>query len=192
VRPRILGGSSRVRCRPTRHARLGEPSAGQLSHHLREPLALIACANDRGSDASRAADDLVRRASRRSTRGREAWFDDGVEVEDATRRTRLAVERTYLAWWRSGLTSLAVGLGAGKLVPELSSGASWPYELLGVAYSLLGIAFIAFAHRRQRAVEAALRSGEWEPLDQRVAAVLTAVGIVLGAATIAAVLFAGA
>jgi uncharacterized membrane protein YidH (DUF202 family) len=28
-------------------------------------------------------------------------------VEDATRRTRLANERTYLAWWRTGLTALA-------------------------------------------------------------------------------------
>ncbi len=83
-----------------------------------------------------------------------------MEVGDATRRTRLATERTYLAWWRSGLTALAVGLAAGKIVPELSGGASWPYELLGVAYSLLGIAFIAYAHRRQQAVEAAVRRGE--------------------------------
>lgn len=115
----------------------------------------------------------------------------GVRVEDATRRTRLATERTYLAWWRSGLTALAVGLAAGKLVPELSSGASWPYELLGVGYSLLGVAFISYGHRRQHAVEAAVRRGEWAPLDATVAAALTAVGIVLGAATIAAVLFAG-
>jgi putative membrane protein len=70
-----------------------------------------------------------------------------VEVEDATRRTRLATERTYLAWWRSGLAALAVGLAAGRLVPELSSGASWPYELLGVGYSLLGVAFISYGHR---------------------------------------------
>ena len=41
-------------------------------------------------------------------------------VEDATRRTRLANERTYLAWWRTGLTALAVGIGIGKLVPERS------------------------------------------------------------------------
>lgn len=114
-----------------------------------------------------------------------------MEVEDATRRTLLATERTYLAWWRSGLTALAVGLAAGKLVPELSDGASWPYELLGVAYSLLGIAFIAYAHRRQNAVEAAVRRGEWAPLDQRVALFLTVAGVVLGAATIAVVLFAG-
>ena len=115
-----------------------------------------------------------------------------MELEDATRRTRLATERTYVAWWRSGLTALAVGLGAGKLVPELSSGASWPYELLGVGYSLLGIAFIAYAHHRQNAVEAAVRRGEWAPFEPRVAVVLTIVGIVLGAATIAVVLFAGA
>jgi putative membrane protein len=114
-----------------------------------------------------------------------------VEVEDATRRTRLANERTYLAWWRSGLTALAVGLAAGKLVPELSSGAAWPYELLGVAYCLLGLAFIAYGQRRLHAVEAAVRRGEWAPLDERVAVTLTVVGVALGVATILVVLFAG-
>ena len=99
-----------------------------------------------------------------------------VETEDATRRTRLATERTYLAWWRSGLTALAVGLAAGKVVPELSSGASWPFELLGVGYSLLGVAFIFYGYRRQYVVEAAMRRGEWAPFDARVGAVLTAVG----------------
>ena len=112
-------------------------------------------------------------------------------VEDATRRTRLATERTYLAWWRSGLTALGVGLAAGKLVPELSSGASWPYELLGIGYALLGLAFIAYAYRRQQAVEAAVSRGEWAPLDPRVAAALTAVGILLGAGTIVVLLFDG-
>jgi putative membrane protein len=114
-----------------------------------------------------------------------------VEVEDATRRTLLASERTYLAWARSGLTALAVGLAAGKLVPELSSGASWPYELLGVGYSLFGVAFIFYGQRRQNAVEAAVRRGEWTPLDARVMAALTAAGIMLGVATMAVVLFAG-
>jgi putative membrane protein len=114
-----------------------------------------------------------------------------VEVEDATRRTRLATERTYLAWWRSGLTALAVGLAAGKLVPELSSGASWPYEVLGVSYSLLGVAFIGYGYRRQVAVESAVQRGEWAPLDAKVAAALTAVSVLLGAGTIVVLLFAG-
>jgi inner membrane protein YidH len=114
-----------------------------------------------------------------------------VEIEDASRRARIGNERTYLAWWRSGLAALAVGIGAGKLVPELSGGAAWPYELLGVGYALLGIAFIWYGHRRQFLVEAAVRRGEWAPLDSRVAATLTAAGIVLAAATIAVILFAG-
>ena len=40
------------------------------------------------------------------------------QVADASRRTYLAGERTYLAWWRSGLTALAVGalvLGAATI-----------------------------------------------------------------------------
>ena len=73
-------------------------------------------------------------------------------------------------------------------MPELSSGASWPYELLGVGYSLLGIAFIAYGHRRQHVVEAAVRRGEWAPFDASVAAALTAAGVVLGVATIIIVL----
>jgi putative membrane protein len=51
------------------------------------------------------------------------------EAGDATRRTRLANERTYLAWWRTGLTAFAVSLGTGKLVPALTdearAGPTW-------------------------------------------------------------------
>ena len=39
-------------------------------------------------------------------------------VEDATRRTRLASERTYLAWWRTGLTTLAVSWRRGYGIPN--------------------------------------------------------------------------
>ena len=59
-------------------------------------------------------------------------LDDAV---DATRRTRLANERTYLAWWRTGLTAFAISFGAGRIVPELSGGPNWPYELIGVAFA---------------------------------------------------------
>jgi putative membrane protein len=40
---------------------------------------------------------------------------------DASRRTRLANERTQLAWWRTGLTALAVGLAIGRVLPELAA-----------------------------------------------------------------------
>jgi putative membrane protein len=54
------------------------------------------------------------------------------ESRDATWRTRLANERTYLAWWRTGLTAVAVAFGAGKLVPEVAGGTQWPYETIVV------------------------------------------------------------
>lgn len=82
---------------------------------------------------------------------------DGFDaVQDATRRTRLANERTHLAWWRTGLTTFAVSLAAGKLVPELSSGASWPYQAIGVGFGVVGLLFIAYAYLRQKQVDDAL------------------------------------
>jgi putative membrane protein len=110
------------------------------------------------------------------------------ETGDALRRTRLANERTYLAWWRTGLTTFAVGLGAGKLVPELTTGAAWPFELIGMAFALAGIALIAYAYVRQRQVEAAVARGGYAPFDSRAGLVFAAVGIVLGLGTIVVIL----
>jgi putative membrane protein len=105
-------------------------------------------------------------------------------VEDATRRTRLANERTYLAWWRTGLTALAVCVGVGRLVPSVATGAHWPYEALGVGYGLLGIAFIAAGYVRTRDVGRALDRGTFAPLADRIILALTVAGVVLGVATV--------
>jgi len=70
------------------------------------------------------------------------------EARDATRRTRLANERTYLAWWRTGLTAFAVSLGAGKLVPALTDESRWPYAAVGIGFGLLGVAFVAYGAKR--------------------------------------------
>jgi putative membrane protein len=110
------------------------------------------------------------------------------EARDATRRTRLANERTYLAWWRTGLTTFAVSLAAGKLFPELSSGAAWPFEVIGVAFGAVGVVFIAYAYLRQKRVEEALARGEYAPFETRVALVFAALGVVLGLGTIIVIL----
>jgi putative membrane protein len=102
------------------------------------------------------------------------------EAGDATRRTRLANERTYLAWWRTGLTAFAVSLGAGKLVPALTDESRWPYVVVGVGFALLGVAFVAYGFRRQRLVERALARGDYVLPDDRFLAGLTAIGILLG------------
>jgi putative membrane protein len=114
-----------------------------------------------------------------------AHFD---EAGDATRRTRLANERTYLAWWRTGLTTFAVSLAAGKLVPELSSGAAWPFEAIGVAFGVAGLLFIAYAYVRQKRVEDALARREYAPFDGCAAFGFAALGVVLGIGMITVVL----
>jgi putative membrane protein len=108
--------------------------------------------------------------------------------EDALRRTRLANERTYLAWWRTGLTTFAVSLAAGKLVPELSSGSAWPFEVVGIAFGIVGVLMIAYAYVRQKRVEEALERGEYAPLDSRASLLFAAIGVLLGLATVIVIL----
>ena len=69
----------------------------------------------------------------------EVGFD---ETKDAARRTRLANERTYLAWWRTGLTSIAVCVGLGRIVPGVADVTKSPYELVGAGYGVLGVGFM--------------------------------------------------
>jgi inner membrane protein YidH len=117
------------------------------------------------------------------TQSERRSFDESV---DAIRRTRLANERTYLAWWRTGLTSLAVALAAGKVVPDLTNTRStWPYEAIGAGFALLGVACIAYGLRRERQVERALMQGEFVPPDPALAFGLTAAGVLLGMAVFA-------
>ena len=110
-------------------------------------------------------------------------------VEDATRRTRLANERTYLAWWRTGLASLAAAVGLGRVAPEVSKVTPWPYEVLGVAFGVLAIVFMWTGYRRATSVEAALDRGEFAPLGRNVPRLLTVCGGVLAVATIVVILF---
>jgi inner membrane protein YidH len=101
-------------------------------------------------------------------------------TKDALRRTHLANERTYLAWWRTGLTAFAVALGAGKLVPALTDVRHWPYEVLGSGFALLGLLFITYASWRHREVQQAVARGEFVQPDRRIMWVLGFAGFVLG------------
>ena len=112
-------------------------------------------------------------------------FDEG---GDATRRTRLANERTYLAWWRTGLTALAVSVGSGKLVPALASGVTWPYTAIGIGFAVLGVVCSGYAFWRYREVEEAISRGEFAHPDERVIAVLSGVAAAMGVLLIAVLL----
>jgi putative membrane protein len=94
--------------------------------------------------------------------------------DSADRRTKLAAERTYLAWWRTGLTAYAVALATARVVPELSKAKTqWPYTVIGVGFALLGSACLAYGQRRQG-------RGESEDADTAFTLGLTLGGLVLG------------
>jgi putative membrane protein len=99
---------------------------------------------------------------------------------DATRRTYLANERTYLAWWRTGITALAASIGVGRVVPSLTHQTRWPYVILGIGFAIVGIATIAYGLHRQRDVEEAVRTGEFRHPDPQMLMFLTAAGVILG------------
>jgi putative membrane protein len=114
--------------------------------------------------------------------------EDEPEYGDASRRTLLAVERTYLAWWRTGLTCFAVALGAGKVVPALTTGATWPYALIGTAFAVIGVICVVYAERRRREVDAAARAGSYVSPHTGVTTTLVVVGVLLGLALMAVAL----
>ncbi len=111
------------------------------------------------------------------------------ETIDATRRTRLASERTELAWWRTGLTALAVALAVGRVIPGLDrSSARWPYVVAGVCFALYGIAVIAYGTRRRAAVERALADGRFPDSPRYAHRALAAGGVALGLLTVLLIL----
>ncbi|HWB70486.1 MAG TPA: DUF202 domain-containing protein [Solirubrobacterales bacterium] len=112
------------------------------------------------------------------------------EVIDASRRTHLAGERTELAWWRTGLTALAVALGVGRVVPELSTGElHWPYAVAGVGFAAWGVLAIGYGSARRARIEEALASGRFHEPPRWALRLLTAGGVVLGLITALLILF---
>lgn len=108
----------------------------------------------------------------------------GVTV-DATRRTRLANERTFLAWWRTGLATVGLALATGRLLPELVEGTTWPYAALGSVFAVTGAAVTALGWLRWSAVETALAGGEEAIAPRWVMASMATVGTLSALAVVA-------
>ena len=79
---------------------------------------------------------------------------------DATRRTRLANERTFLAWWRTALGTEGLAVAVGKVLPEVTDDAHWPYVVLGLLLALLGVTLALIGWWRHQVVDHALQGGE--------------------------------
>jgi putative membrane protein len=107
---------------------------------------------------------------------------------DQARRTSMAAERTWLAWWRSALAASAGALAVGRFAPELLDVAAWPYVLLGCGYASLAIGLLVVGALRQRELERALRTGDHLPLRWATVGIFTAGGVALAVMTVVLVI----
>jgi putative membrane protein len=106
--------------------------------------------------------------------------DRPIDPRDFTRRTLLANERTYLAWWRTGITSIAAALAAARVVPELSKVKhQWPYTVMGVGFAVIGIICFLYGHIRREQVDRAVREGDFSELSHVVTLVISLGGAIL-------------
>jgi len=82
---------------------------------------------------------------------------------------------------------MATSLGVGRLLPELTDGHRGLSIAAGIAFALLGVVVFVYGLRRYREVDAAVRDGEYLRPDDRVIAVLAAVGALLALLVLAIV-----
>ena len=112
----------------------------------------------------------------------------GQADDDVTRRTRLAAERTWLAWWRSAIAAATAAVGVGGVVPELVDGGHTAYAALGAGYAALAAAMFVGAALRRRAVARALERGGFADVSDNAVLALTLVATVLALGTLALIL----
>jgi putative membrane protein len=109
-------------------------------------------------------------------------------ADDVTRRTLLAAERTWLAWWRSGIAASTAAVAVGGVVPQLVEGGRTAYILLGVGYAGLATAVFALAALRRLQVQRALERGEFESVSEPGVLALTLVAMLLSLATLVVII----
>jgi len=107
---------------------------------------------------------------------------------DQVRRTSMAAERTWLAWWRTSLGASAGALAVGRFAPDLLEVAAWPYILLGCGYASLAVGLLIVGAQRQREWEHALRTDGHAPLRARTVGLFTVGGVALAVMTVVLVL----
>jgi inner membrane protein YidH len=96
-------------------------------------------------------------------------------------RTRLANERTFLAWWRTGVAALAAGLASARLVPQLAdSPHHWPYTAIGALLAGLGTLCLGYAQWRRVSVDRAVEAGLDAEPGTLVPTLLAVAGVIAG------------
>ena len=108
-------------------------------------------------------------------------------ARDPSRRTLLAAERTWLAWWRSAIAAAAAAIAVGGVVPELVEDNRTAYIVLGAGYAVLSVVTFAGGAIRQIRVERALERGGYEGAGAGWVLGLTAGGVALALGTLAVI-----
>ncbi|MBJ7458584.1 MAG: DUF202 domain-containing protein [Thermoleophilaceae bacterium] len=101
-----------------------------------------------------------------------------------SRRTVLAAERTWLAWFRTGIGVSAAAIGVGAVLPKLTESTSWGFIALGAGYAALAVAMFVEGWRRQRDIYNALAVNADVPTGIHAIAALTVAGGVLALSTL--------
>jgi putative membrane protein len=101
-------------------------------------------------------------------------------------RVLQANERTFLAWVRTSLAVGAAGLGIAGLAPVTDP--KWVRPAIAVLVTALALAFLAWAVKRFRAAEAAIRSGDEIPRLEHAALLAGGLGAVLALVVLALLL----
>jgi putative membrane protein len=112
-----------------------------------------------------------------------------VQPDEQSRRTMmLNVERTWLAWWRTGLVSAAAAVALGRVAPEVLDGHDWPYVVIGTGYAALAVALLVLGGIRQRSLARELQDGRFPDLSGMWVAAITVAGAGLAVITMVLVL----
>ena len=96
------------------------------------------------------------------------------EERQTDTQAELANERTYLAWLRTGLALVAVGVAAERVLPAEGI---WARQLIGVSLILAGVLTAGLARWRWQRVDRALRAGR--PIPRPILGYVVAAAIVV-------------
>jgi len=96
----------------------------------------------------------------------------------AHERTRLAKERTFAAWLRSGLANVGVGLGLVKLFPTVEP--RWLMQLIGLLFICAGVIIFVVGYKTYHTVLKKLEKEGFKGIPSSYMGILTII-MLLGA-----------
>ncbi len=96
---------------------------------------------------------------------------------DSRARTHLANERTFLAWLRTGLSLMAVGIvAAGFLPPDLIPGLRY-VTMFAMVVVISGTVMVVYGARRYVTAYREIETGSYEPAVAAIAVISVLIGV---------------